>query len=116
MSVAGQHGAMFAGPDAIPQHWQVTDIATVLIQYGECIDIDTVLDVGYECSTHAQHQPSMKSGSDFAASHQRSSNVANVLVARPLAEDETTALFREPARARRAARAHVGRGNQNAAE
>ena len=66
MSVACQHGAMFAEPDAaIPQHWQVTDIATVLIRRGECIDIDTVPDVGYECSTHAQHQQSMKSGSDI---------------------------------------------------
>jgi hypothetical protein len=66
MLVACQHGAMFAEPDAaIPQHWQVTDIATVLIRRGECIDIDTVPDVGYECSTHAQHQPSMKSGCDI---------------------------------------------------
>ena len=66
MSAACQHGAMFAEPDAaIPQHWQVTDIATVLIRRGECIDIDTVPDVGYECSTPAQHQPSMKSGSDI---------------------------------------------------
>ena len=66
MSVACQHGAIYAEPDAaIPLHWQVADIATVLIRRGECIDIDTVPDVGYECSTHAQHQPSMKSGSDI---------------------------------------------------
>ena len=58
MSVACQHGAML-------QHWQVTDIATVLIRRGECINIDTVADVGYECSTHAQHQPSMKSATSF---------------------------------------------------
>ena len=47
----------------IPQHWRGTDIATVLIWHGEFINIDMVADVGYECSTHAQHQPSMKSGS-----------------------------------------------------
>ena len=38
MSVACQHGAML-------QHWQVTDIATVLIRRGERIDVDTVPDV-----------------------------------------------------------------------
>ena len=32
---------------------------------GECNDLDTVRGVGYECSTHAQHQQSMKSGSDI---------------------------------------------------
>ena len=45
---------MFAEPDAaIAQHWRGTDIVAVLIQHGECTDIDTVPDVGYECSTHA---------------------------------------------------------------
>ena len=61
MSVACQHGAMFAEPDAaIPPLWQVTDIATGLIRRGECIDVDTVPDFGYECSIHAQHQPSCR--------------------------------------------------------
>ena len=46
----------------------------LLIRRGASIDIDTVPDVGYECSTHAQHQPSMKSGSDIAFGKGASAN------------------------------------------
>jgi hypothetical protein len=59
---------------AIAQHWQVVDIATVLIRCGGCIHIDTVADVGYECSTHAQHQESIKSGSDIVFGEGASAN------------------------------------------
>lgn len=46
----------------------------LLIRRGESIDIDTVPDVGYECSTHAQHQPSMKSGRDIVFGKGASAN------------------------------------------